>query len=302
MRLYEILLEDIWSDISKKWSEEGVPAAAIANVVGEFKRLKAQNIIKNNDIQFWANKPFDDFYEFVASHADIKSKTQVKKEAKKDQIVLRNDDEWYITIPLTEETSCLVGKNTTWCTTSSDPGTLNVFNEYLTQGVTFIYCIRRSDNKKWAISATNRTHIMEFNLEDGKTITQKQFVNQTGLDPVELRREALSKESQMTKYRQIAKAGFEKTGPSRDIQAIRQDVEGEIIKAGAIADAYVYATEYTHRRFLRAEDMIATDPEIAVDYAKDVIRGRFVKAEPTILASEFKDDYLAFLASKGIKI
>ena len=54
--------------------------------------------------------------------------------------------------------------------------------------------------------------------------------------------------------------------------------------------AYDYARLYLHKRFSEAEDVIMTNPHIAVMYAQHVIQGRWPEAEP-ILAQNAKAAY-----------
>ena len=65
--------------------------------------------------------------------------------------------------------------------------------------------------------------------------------------------------------------------------------------------ACLYALDVIKGRFLEAEPVIATDPQYAYRYARDVIKDRFPEAESVIKNSAWKDDYNELMEELGIK-
>jgi hypothetical protein len=60
--------------------------------------------------------------------------------------------------------------------------------------------------------------------------------------------------------------------------------------------AYYYATKTLKgKRFLEGEPAIARDPYVAIEYAKDILRGRFPEAESRIISNGYEYEYEAVL-------
>lgn len=65
-----------------------------------------------------------------------------------------------------------------------------------------------------------------------------------------------------------------------------------------LISAYLYARDVVKGRWPEAEPSIVKDLQWAFPYARDVIQGRWPEAEPTILKSPWAGSYRSFLRSK----
>lgn len=77
-------------------------------------------------------------------------------------------------------------------------------------------------------------------------------------------------------------------------------IEGEPDIAKDIWFSCMYAEDILEGRFELAEPLIATDIEYAFPYARDVIKGRFPMADQLILNSEYKIEYLESFSLKDL--
>ena len=89
---------------------------------------------------------------------------------------------------------------------------------------------------------------------------------------------------------------------AREVIGERRFKLGELSISKSSHYSYYYAVFVVKGRFGLGEKVIATDPQFAYLYAMNVMKGRFPRGEKTILNSKFKDSYLQFIASKGLRI
>jgi len=66
--------------------------------------------------------------------------------------------------------------------------------------------------------------------------------------------------------------------------------------------SFIYARDILEDKFPKGEDAIAADPNYAFKYAVDIIQGKFKKGHETILNSDQKENYLAYLKGRGIEV
>ena len=203
MRFFEILFEDIWSDIATKWSDkENIPLDQVELYINKYKQLKQKNMFDNpehKDIQhIYKNMDFLQFKQLV-DQTEIKAnqtkgaiRSKIKNSA--DMIVYRDDSDWLIVVPKNKETSQNIGTETTWCTASRGD---NYFDRYTINAKgTMVYLINKheeqklSNNKsKYAIRFSDKTGKIE-ELENAPqsphNLPEQRFAEETGFNPHEI--------------------------------------------------------------------------------------------------------------------
>ncbi len=114
-------LDESFKVAKDKFSEEADPEI-VKQYIERFKHLVSKNIIndsKEKDISTWIKAGWQAFQEMVDSHQDDVSNKDIKKRRvnrQSDRIDLFQGNSFEIILPLTEESGCSLGKNTTWCT------------------------------------------------------------------------------------------------------------------------------------------------------------------------------------------
>ena len=203
MRFFEILFEDIWSDIATKWSDkENIPLDQVELYINKYKQLKQKNMFDNpehKDIQhIYKNMDFLEFKQLV-DQAEIKAnqtKGAIRSKIKnsKNAIVYRDDSDWLIVVPKNKETSQNIGTETTWCTASRGD---NYFDRYtIEEHGTMVYLINKheeqklsNDKSKYAIRFEDETGNMieiENAPQEPHILPEKRFTNETGFNPHEI--------------------------------------------------------------------------------------------------------------------
>ena len=203
MRFFEILFEDIWSDIATKWSDkENIPLDQVESYINKYKQLKQKNMFtqpEHKDIQhIYKNMDFLEFKQLVDS-IEIKSqqtkgaiRSKIKNSA--DMIVYRDDSDWLIVVPKNTETSQNIGTETKWCTASRGD---NYFDRYtIKENGTLVYLINKHEEQK--LSNDKSKYAIRFEDETGKIIEienppqephnlpEKRFTEETGFNPHEI--------------------------------------------------------------------------------------------------------------------
>jgi len=123
-----------------------------------FTKLKQQNKIQQKDIN---QIKYENLYDIIKPHMkDLTSGKEIKKqelEKIKSQIkVVYDGAEGKILIPFTEKASCFLGRQTRWCTASTE--SKNYFNYYNKKGK--LYVILPKDGRKFQF------HFQELQLMD----------------------------------------------------------------------------------------------------------------------------------------
>jgi hypothetical protein len=80
---------------------------------------------------------------------EYKSEREKQREAKKNVVKVFEDDKYLVVKPLTYESSCYYGRNTRWCTASTD-SSVN-FNKYSKNGNLYYFIDKRHPNDKVAL-------------------------------------------------------------------------------------------------------------------------------------------------------
>ena len=145
----------------------------VNDYINKFKELIKKQIIngKEKDIHgFWRKLPTDkiweSFQQFVNNKAnEISKNSELNNSGEK--IILRDDNQWLILIPLNKAASCYYGTNTDWCISKRNQ---NYFEEYFYENKSIlIFIINKLQKKKWAI---------DYHKNDMATIIYNQLNNE----------------------------------------------------------------------------------------------------------------------------
>ena len=201
MRFFEILFEDIWSDIATKWSDkENIPLDQVELYINKYKQLKQKNMFtqpEHKDIQhIYKNMDFLEFKQMVdqAEQKANQTKGAIRTKIKnsKNAIVYRDDSDWLIVVPKNKETSQNIGTETKWCTSTRESS--NRFEQYtVKEHGTLIYLINKHEEQK--LSNNKSKYAIRFEDETGDIIEienpqqepyklpEKRFTEETGFNP-----------------------------------------------------------------------------------------------------------------------
>ena len=299
MRAYEFLFEDIWSDVVANWVNTGIDLLTVENNVNKFKQLKNKNLITGTekDIQFWKNKPFDQFVSFIEANAAKLDATKGAKRAKikasADEIVLDDTPDWLVIVPLSMTASQKLGTGTTWCTSTRSEN--NMFDQYTSDDVTsLIYIISKTTDEKYAIRFENKTgKVVECRDKNNSSI-EYELQAITGFTPQRLVTQCRANKKWQEFIILIEQRKIEKilqTGDAAIIFGYAKDVikgrwpEGETVIASDPRWAYKYAKYVIKGRWPEGEKAIASDPDWAYKYATEVIQGRWLEGEKAIASN-----------------
>lgn len=194
MRAYEFLVEG-YTEV-QRYFETIAPENEVKTFISKFKELVDRNQVQGNErnIDWWKKQGWDAFKEFVSNKQSVPTKTEIKrKKIVGTSITLRDDAKWLIVIPLDKEASCHYGKNSDWCTTKINQP---YFERYFYKnGVTLIYCLSKTEDKRWAIAGHPDVDQVEIFNQYDTSLTPNEFSAQTGLDAFELNKQALQHEN-----------------------------------------------------------------------------------------------------------
>lgn len=258
----------------------------VATTIAAYKDLVNRNQVQGNErnIDYWRKQGWEQFTQFVATKSQQKSKTQAKRSKTSGKsIILEETPEWLIVIPLDKDASCYHGKNTDWCTTK--PNANQFENYFYNKDVILVYFLQIQTGKKWAIACHNTTDVMELFDQQDKSINRTEFHVQTGLDPEKYRTQAIitagsapSFVSAKHKYNEMLNI-VENAKPFEDVDP---RVEQALLFVKNYEDILAYCIE-VKGEWPEAERMLIRDVDSIQAYAKYVLEGRWLKAEPIIL-------------------
>ena len=114
---YFIKLNEDYKSSEKRFLDQGANKDEVSAAIEFHKKWKNTFKPEWKDIDKIQN--WEDFKNFIEDRKSLqKTKETIKKE--QDQVVLRDDDEWFILVPLDHKTSCYHGSDTDWCTTKAE--------------------------------------------------------------------------------------------------------------------------------------------------------------------------------------
>lgn len=175
-----------FKDAKRKFVSQSDDTELVANYLETFKDLAKRNIIKGDekDISQWIKGGWNEFKMFVDSKSNVKSKREENQEKKSDSIVVHEDSDKMVVIPLSEESSCYYGRNTQWCTAATS--STNYFNNYFGRDEITLFYILMKDGSKLAVAYTPEVSGYEaFDAEDDaidmSTITELTGVTENNI-------------------------------------------------------------------------------------------------------------------------
>lgn len=129
--------------------------------------------------QFWNHpkdinqyKSFRELFGVVHQYKDYKSKSDLKVKSsqvpKEDLNLVYENKDWLIFSPKTQEASCVLGRNTRWCTASQ--GDRNMFDQYNKQGPLYILIDKQNKDLKFQFHFESRQY-MDVNDDDINGLT-----------------------------------------------------------------------------------------------------------------------------------
>ncbi|ASV44052.1 hypothetical protein PBI_SCTP2_37 [Salicola phage SCTP-2] len=173
-------LFESYKDAQAKFPQEA-SEEEVNQYLNTFKQLSNTGTIsgQEKDIGYWIKQGWNLCKEFVDSKSQEKTKREINKSKKKDSIIVHEDDEKMVVIPLTKDASCYYGKNTKWCTAADKD---NTFNRYFyTRNIVLFYIYMKNNNIKYAASYSKRKNMFEYFNELDETLNESEFKKQTGL-------------------------------------------------------------------------------------------------------------------------
>lgn len=139
MRAFEFIVEG-YKEAQTEFVAQHNNPEEVLDTISKFRDLVNRNQLQGEDrnIDVWRKKGWPAFMEFVLNRSTIASKTKVKrKSASGETIVLRDDAEWSILIPLDKEASANIGRKTGWCISKPNQ---DHFYDYTARGAIFVMC------------------------------------------------------------------------------------------------------------------------------------------------------------------
>lgn len=264
--------------------------------IDQFRDLVNRNQVQGNErnIDYWRKQGWDQFSAFVREKAQQKSKREEKKD-EGQSVVIEENDEWLIVVPIDKAASCFHGRNTDWCTTKPHQPWFERY--FYRDNITLVYFLKLNSGDKWAMAVNERTEAVElFDRQDNK-ITKQQFQQQTELDPMLYRNRVIQTDEVRTRAAE-ARVTY-KQAYDRVIDALEDGVydrnpqlEQDLLLLKDVNLIVSYCRSIGER-WPKAEPLIAKDAHHAALYAIDVIKKRWPEGEKEIMRySSSMRDYM----------
>lgn len=183
MKIEELLFENLKKAMAE-FSKVAGPEKA-KSTIEKFTELKNRNQFKDpieRDINHWRERGWEEFSQMIDKKSKVASDTQIKRgKIVGNAIMLRDDAEWKVLIPLDKEASVFYGKGTKWCTTRPYD---SYYERYVYEdNGTLIYAIDQVGNGKRSVAILIKKNgeIDMFNKQD-KPIDATRYTEISGLD------------------------------------------------------------------------------------------------------------------------
>ena len=296
---YLQFLEEDYKTSEKRFLDQGADPAEVKSVLSFHKDNK--NTLKSDLKDIDAQKDWKEFYSKISPLMRQKEKAQEYKSTI-DEVILRDDSEWLIIVPLNHRTSCYRGSGTDWCVTKQDQ---NYFSQYFYEAeIILVYCIKKNETKdKWAAALhLDKLNKTEFFDRKDKKLKQNQFEKQTKLKFDDLVKGVRDNLGYIQKQREVnsKKDIFYLTKLAMKAGKRNPELEDMIIAQKSAKSAVDYAESVIKGPFKEAEDIIAKDPEASFLYAWWILKGRrFEKGEGAIAKDAASSHKYAMIILKG---
>lgn len=159
-------VDESFKDAEAKFTDEADDSENVNEYLEKFKELAKRNVIKGpeKDISRWIKAGWNEFKEYVDKASTVKTKRQQKRKVKSDSILVHEDDEKMVVIPLSEKASCFYGKNTQWCTAAEESD--NQFEEYFGRLEVTLFYVLFKNGDKYAAATTGPGGYEFFDNQD----------------------------------------------------------------------------------------------------------------------------------------
>ena len=266
--------------------------------IDQFRYLVNRNQVQGNErnIDYWRKQGWDQFSAFVQDRSLERSKTQEKRSKLQGRsVTLHEDPNWLVVVPVDKDASCFHGKNTAWCTTKPFARFFELY--FYQDNVDLIYFLRKETGDKWAIAVHQAKirgdDIIELFDRNDLLITARQFQQQTGFDPEDyIERVAGEDVTSATKVTrgeyQAARARIQKLRPFTNLPAGTNvnAIQRDLWLTKNLTAIVEFCANASHQRWPKIEPMMLEEPDYAVTYANQVIRGPWPELEEKLLANE----------------
>lgn len=211
-------VDESFKDAKIKFVNQSGDKEAVAEYINKFKDLAKRDIIKadDKDIGKWIKGGWEQFSKFVDSHSETKSKREQSKEDKSDSIVVHEDSDKMVVIPLSVDASCYYGKQTQWCTAATS--STNHFTDYFGQKEITLFYILRKDGAKFAVAYSHGVNSFEAFDDEDASIDMEDIEEETGVTEDDIRKWY--------------------TDNSTGIEASREEVGNPLIQLGRYIEQY----------------------------------------------------------------
>jgi hypothetical protein len=302
------------SDALFKMIENANPAGDFQVCIWIVEEIKRGHI-KNEDLNevkkylgryLKLDLPLPNFYPNFPSYSNYQL---VKDTVDKKIDLLSTSDLGILLIPLTTETSCYYGAQTSWCTAQRNED--NTFEEYSKKGIIYIWFDRKLKDKF-------QFHFeeSEFKDRDNEYISKQKldgFMKHPILSVIfneGIPRTMKNPNGAAIYATQFIKGRWPEAEPyimkdptaavnyaANVIKGRWPEVEPYIMKDPTTA--VFYAANVIKGRWPEAEDIIMKDIDSASDYSDEVIKGRWKEVEPYIMKDPKASTYYAINVIKG---
>ena len=178
----------------------------------KFYKIKNRLQGAEKDIYYWMKKSPKELENKIDSLLQVKTKSQLNKEAQEGADLIYSDDTWNVYHIKTFEASKKYGAHTRWCITGKESGWGGVGNEnkywkeYTEKGIKFYFYINKKDNKKYALSLDPNSEYYEiFDEKDNSIKGIKKAPYIKGLPDITIANEFEIKDRVLVEYK-----GYEK--------------------------------------------------------------------------------------------
>ncbi len=260
------------------------PSQEVNNKINQFRDLVNRNQVQGaeRNIDAWRKQGWQHFNNFVTSKQGQHSKTQLKRsKVTGNQVIVRDDKQWLIVVPLDKTASCYHGTGTEWCTASTS---VNYFHNYFHKNEqNLIYVINKQTKGKWAIAVSAGVFDI-FNSRDN-IIDDSQFREETGFDARELVSQALSMDtrSKISRTREEHNDKVKKLEQKAKNRQYDQEFEQLLLEINDSGKIVKYCREHKGKWPEGERAILGGELSYIKQYAMWVIRGRWPEGERELL-------------------
>jgi len=250
-------------------------------------------------------KKLSELEQAVEDQEEVKSNRQKKQEIKADGAKVLFKSAKYLIIDLyTEAAAKFYGKNTKWCTASDKN---NMFNTYIDYSPLYVI-VDRSSNRKYQYQWDHEDpQFMDENDDDvdidklirkypaiTTTISPRSSIDHVNMALVLAKRTPEADKEVLAHYEDYPDDRLLESYLLIVVEDPWPEAAAAILSKGEAADAGV-ALAYAYvlgKKWPEAESAIAYNSQTSLNYARDILHGRFPEGEEIIAQSDYaKSEY-----------